>query len=112
MRAASRNLTWTPAMTEFILKYLVEEVRAGQKNQKGFKARILSDAPEAANKKFGKKTMYCHVQNHLKTVNKTWQRIEYIKSMEFEVRLPILIPIPLRCSLRCTIKMSRYFTLP
>jgi Myb/SANT-like DNA-binding domain len=82
MRSASRNLTWTPAMTEFILKYLAEEVREGKKNQKGFKACILSDAAEAANKKFGKKMMYCHVQNHLKTVKKRWRRIEYIKSMD------------------------------
>lgn len=82
LRITSRNLTWTPAMTEFILKYLADEVRAGQKNQKGFKACILSNAAEAVNKKFGKNMMFSHVQNHLKTVKKRWRRIECMKSVD------------------------------
>jgi Myb/SANT-like DNA-binding domain len=77
----SHNMRWNSELTEFLLNYLAEEARRGNKGSTGFKASVLNRAVHALNENFGKKMMFSNVQNHLKTVRRWWKRIQFIKSL-------------------------------
>ncbi|KAJ0971004.1 hypothetical protein J5N97_018963 [Dioscorea zingiberensis] len=75
------NFRWSPAMTHFLLPFLVEQVRLGQKVNKSFKRNALLAAAKAVSDKFNLICSDSNVENHLRTIKTRYAQIKNLRSM-------------------------------
>ena len=75
----TKQLRWTTAMERTMLEVLAEEARKGNKPSNTFKTGSYQVAAQAICEKFGIECTADHVENHMKTVKKTWNIISTLK---------------------------------
>ncbi|KAH7687032.1 Ribosomal protein S10 protein [Dioscorea alata] len=75
------NFRWSPAMSHFLLPFLVQQVRLGRKVNKSFKRHALLAAAKAVSDKFNLICTDSNVENHLRTIKTRYLQIKKIRSL-------------------------------
>ncbi|KAK3016563.1 hypothetical protein RJ639_005824 [Escallonia herrerae] len=76
----STNFRWSIPMDRLFLKILADEATKGNKPSSSFKPASFVRVAQAINEKFGCECSPLHVENHLRTVKKTWSTISLLRA--------------------------------
>ncbi|KAK3014574.1 hypothetical protein RJ639_008906 [Escallonia herrerae] len=75
----STNFRWSIPMDRLFLEILADEATEGNKPSNSFKPASFVRVAQAINQKFGCEFSPLHVENHLRTVKKTWSTISLLR---------------------------------
>lgn len=84
MRPSKKGITnfrWSPSMSRFLLPFLVEQVKLGQKVNKTFRRQAFIEAARAVNEKYNLKCTDSNVENHMRTIKTRYQQIRKLLGM-------------------------------
>ncbi|KAK1258596.1 hypothetical protein QJS04_geneDACA020375 [Acorus gramineus] len=77
----NNNFRWTPTMSRFMQKCLVEQAEKGMKIDKTFKRPAFIATARAVSEKFNVLCTDSNVENHLRTLKTKYSQIKRLKSM-------------------------------
>lgn len=79
MEEAEVKVTWTSAMSTFMLKHLADVVASSARTSSGFKMMHYNNCAKALNEHFRLRLTGGQVSNHHRTIKKKFAKIEHIK---------------------------------
>lgn len=75
------NFRWSPAMSRFLLPFLIQQANFGLKMGRAFKREAFVAAAAAVTEKFRVRCNDGNVENHLRTVKTRYQQIRRLQSL-------------------------------